>query len=87
MNLISNWQEILTKAWSIRFSIIAALFGSAEAFFLAMSDYAFGAPPGFFAGLAAMCAAAAVFVRLLDQPTIAPKDVLPPVDDTILPRV
>jgi hypothetical protein len=87
MNFISNWQEVLQKAWSVRFAIAAAVLGGMEAFFLAMSDYAFGAPPGMFAGLAALCGSAAVFARIWDQPTIAPKDVMPPVDDTLLPRI
>lgn len=86
MNPISNWQEVLQKSWSMRFTIAAAFLGSAEAFFLAMDDYAFGAPPGFFAGLAAMCSVAAAFVRLWDQPTIAPKVPAPPAD-IVLPGV
>ena len=86
MNLISNWQEVLQKSWNERFTIAAAFFGSAEVFFLAMSDYAFGAPPGFFAGLAAMCSVAAAFARILDQPSIAPKVPAPPAD-IVLPGI
>jgi hypothetical protein len=77
MNFISNWEEVLKKSWSVRFTIAAAFLGSAETFFLAMSDYAFGAPPGFFAGLAALCSVAAAFVRIWDQPSIAPKSPAP----------
>jgi hypothetical protein len=88
MNLISNWQEVLQKAWSVKFGILAAVLGGMEAFFLAMEDNLLGAPPGFFAGLAAMCAAGAVMARIMDQPNIAPKiENLEVPDDTILPPV
>ena len=73
MNLISNWEEVLRKAWSVKFGILAAVLGGMEAFFLTMEDNMLGAPPGFFAGLAAMCATGAVLARIFDQPNIAPK--------------
>lgn len=82
MNLISNWQEVLQKAWSVKFGILAAFFGAMEAFFLAMDDKTLGMPPGMFAALAAASSVGGVFARVLDQSKVTAPD-----DDTILPRI
>jgi hypothetical protein len=67
MKLIYNWKEVLQKAWSIRFSIAATLFGGLEAICTSMDDSILGAPKGLLAGVGALFAAGGIIARVLDQ--------------------
>ena len=67
MTLIGNWKEVLKKAWSIRFSILASAFSGLEAIFLAMEGSVTGLPVGLLSGIGATFAAAGVVARVLDQ--------------------
>ena len=67
MTLISNWKEVLKKAWSIRFSIAAALFGGLEAVCASLDDSILGTPKGLLAGVGALFAAGGIIARILDQ--------------------
>lgn len=67
MTLISNWEDVLKKAWSVRFSIFAAGFAGLEAACTAMEGMIPGVPKGLFAGIGATLAAAGIVARILDQ--------------------
>jgi hypothetical protein len=67
VTLISNWEEVLKKAWSVRFGILATVFASMEAFFTAMEGVIPGLPQGLLAGVGATLAAAGIVARILDQ--------------------
>lgn len=68
MQLIDNWDEILKKAWSVKFNIAATLFGSAEVV-VAMVEPV-GIPHGVFAGIAAAISIAANVSRIMAQKEI-----------------
>lgn len=63
--LIDNWQEILKKAWSVKFNIAATLFGAAEVV-VAMVQPA-SIPHGVFAGIAALISIGANVSRIMAQ--------------------
>jgi hypothetical protein len=65
MNLIENWQEIITKAWSVKFNIAATLFGAAEVVVAMVQPAAI--PAGMFAGIAAFISIAANVARIMAQ--------------------
>lgn len=65
MTLIDNWDEILKKAWSVKFNIAATLFGAAEVV-VAMVEPA-GIPHGVFAGIAAVISIGANVSRIMAQ--------------------
>ncbi len=64
MTLIEDWQKVLTKAWSVKFNILAIIFGATEAVLPQLQD---AIPPGTFAVLAALAAGASLVSRLLAQ--------------------
>jgi hypothetical protein len=64
--LISNWQEVLTKAWSIRFMLAAGFFSGAEFALPYMRDF-FPLDNGVFAALAFVSTAGGFISRLLAQ--------------------
>lgn len=72
MNLLSNWKAVLTKAWSIRFIVAAAILSGVEVA-LPMLEGVFAVPQGLFASLSGLASAAAVVARIFAQPDIAPK--------------
>lgn len=65
---VDNWQEILKKAWSVKFNIAATLFGAAEVV-VAMVEPA-GIPHGVFAGIAAAISIGANVSRIMAQKEI-----------------
>lgn len=75
MKRVSNWEEILKKAWSVRFGILAAAFGGIETFCLVLDKVFLDAPQGLIGGIGGVFAALAVISRILDQPTISPKEI------------
>lgn len=65
IELIDDWQAVLKKAWSLKFSVLAALLGGAEVA-VSMIQPA-GIPGGAFAGIAAGVSLAAGIARLVAQ--------------------
>lgn len=65
MKLVDDWDQILKKAWSVKFSILAALFGGAEVAVQLVKPASI--PDGVFAGIAACVSIAATLVRVLQQ--------------------
>lgn len=73
MTLISNWREVLRKAWSVRFIIGAALLSGLEVALPIIQDQLVEAniiPRGALAVLSAVVSAAALIARLKPQPEI-----------------
>lgn len=67
MTLITNWKEVLKKAWSIKFAIAAAVFSGLEAVFMALEGTVPDVPQGLVAGMGATFAAGGIVARVLDQ--------------------
>lgn len=65
MQLLDDWDQILKKAWSVKFNIAATLFGAAEVV-VAMVEPA-GIPHGMFAGIAALISIGANVSRIMAQ--------------------
>lgn len=70
MTLIENWDEILKKAWSVKFNIAATLFGALEVVVALVQPASI--PNGVFAGIAAVISIGANVARVLAQKEIAP---------------
>lgn len=68
MDLIDNAGEVLKKAWSIRLSLLSAVFSAAEVALPFFGDFV---PPRTMAMLAVFTAAGAAAARLVAQPKIA----------------
>lgn len=64
MKLVTNWQLIISKAWSIRLMILAGLLSGVE---VALPFFAESLPRGPFALLSFAAVAAAFVARLLAQ--------------------
>ena len=64
MKLYENWKDILTKAWSVRFMALAAVFSGLEAMMAAVGPFL---PAGTFATLSFAATAAATVARLVAQ--------------------
>lgn len=64
MKLYPNWKEILRKAWSIRFMVIAAILSGVEVIFPLFHD---NIPKNLFAALSFMFVALAFISRLVAQ--------------------
>lgn len=69
MKLVENWDQILKKAWSIKFTIAATLLGAVEVAVQLIKPV--GVPDGVFAGIAAATSLAAGVARLLQQQEIS----------------
>lgn len=65
MHLIENWDAILKKAWSIKFSALSAVLGGLEVAVQMVQPA--GVPQGAFAGFAAMVSVAAAVARVMQQ--------------------
>jgi hypothetical protein len=65
MNLVDDWDTVLKKAWSVKFSIASALLGGAEVAVQLIQPE--GVSSGLFAGLAALVSMMAVGARILAQ--------------------
>ncbi len=70
MTLITNWKEVLKKAWSIKFAIVAAVFSGLEALFLALEGTLPEVPHGLMSGIGATFAASGIVARVLDQSVV-----------------
>lgn len=64
MKLLGDWKQILTKAWSIRFMVLAGVFSAAE---VIVPLYADAIPRNLFAILSGISVAGAFISRLLAQ--------------------
>ena len=68
MILLENWRLLIKNAWSVKFSVLAALLGGLEVMVQLWKPA--GMPDGLFAGVAAMTSVAAGIARLLQQQEI-----------------
>lgn len=66
MKPVANWRAVLTRAWSVRFIVLAALLSGAEVA-LPFLDGVLPVPPGVFAGLSALATGGAFLARLVAQ--------------------
>ena len=64
MTLYENWRDILKKAWSIRFMIIAGILSGVE---VALPFFEPLFPQGIFAALSGISVGAAFIARLVAQ--------------------
>ena len=67
MKLIDNARKVLRRAWSIRLSVLAAIFSAAE---VSLPFFTNLVPPNTMAVLAVFTAAGAAVARLVAQPTL-----------------
>lgn len=65
LELIEDWQAVLGKAWSMKFSILAAILGGLEVGVQFVQPA--GIPNGVFAGIASAVSLAAGIARLVAQ--------------------
>lgn len=63
--LLDNWREILTKAWSVKFTIAAVIFGAGEAIIAILQPV--GVPTGILAGLSLTASVGSIFARAMAQ--------------------
>ena len=68
MNLIDNASEVLKKAWSVRLSLLSAVFSAAEVALPFFTDFI---PPRTMAMLAVVTAGGAAIARVIAQPKLA----------------
>ena len=66
MKLLPNWRDVLQKAWSIKFMLLAAVMSGAEVIMQILQP-SNTLPPGIFAALAGVVTSAALVARLLAQ--------------------
>lgn len=66
MKLLDNWRDVLRKAWSIKFMILAALMSGAEVV-MGILQPSNTLPPGVFAALAGVVTSLALVARLMAQ--------------------
>lgn len=66
MTLLSNWRAVLSRAWSVRLIIIAALLSGVEVA-LPMLEGILAVPAGVFAALSGVVAASALLSRVVAQ--------------------
>ena len=64
MKLYDNWQDILKKAWSIRFIALAAILTGLEVLLPLFHE---SVPKNLFAALSFVCVSAAFVARLVAQ--------------------
>jgi hypothetical protein len=64
MKLYDNWKDILTKAWSIRFIILAGILSGLEIILPLFNE---SIPENLFAALSFVCVSAAFVARLVAQ--------------------
>lgn len=66
MKLLPNWRDVLAKAWSIKFMVLAAIMSGVEVV-MSILQPSNTLPPGVFAALAGVVTSAALVARLLAQ--------------------
>ncbi len=74
MTLLPDWQQIIRKAWSVKFMVLAALLSGCEAAVSILQPaIAESLPPGVFASLAGLVTAGALIARVLAQTEATPE--------------
>ena len=69
MTLVSNWKEILHKAWSVRLIALVVLFSGLEVA-MPFLEGVIDVPPGVFAAIAGLVSSMAILARILAQNNI-----------------
>jgi len=64
MKLISNWKDVIRKAWSVRLMILAAVLSGVE---VVLPFFSEAIPRGIFAGVSGLVVAAAFAARFFAQ--------------------
>ena len=62
MTLLPDWKDVLRRAWSVRFIVLAGLLSGAE---LVLPMFAHAIPNGIFAALSFLAVSAAFVARVL----------------------
>lgn len=70
MNLIEDFSVVLRRAWSIRLTLLSAIFSAAEVALPFFTDFI---PPRTMAMLAVFTAAGAAVARIVAQPNTIPQ--------------
>lgn len=65
LHLLPDWRQVLRRAWSVRLSVVAAVFTAAEVVVPIFSDVL---PRGLFVVLAFSASIGAAIARLVAQP-------------------
>ncbi len=65
MQLLDDWDKVLKKAWSVKFSIAAVLCGAVETIIALVQPV--GIPTGVFAGIGTLVSVGAIIARALAQ--------------------
>ncbi|WP_313592590.1 DUF7940 domain-containing protein [Agrobacterium cavarae] len=71
--LISNWWQVLKRAWSIRWIVLAGLLSGLEVFLPIIDGYV-EIPRGLFAALSGAATCAAFISRILAQKGVSDAD-------------
>lgn len=72
MSLVSNWQAVMTRAWSVRFIVLAAMLSGVEVTIQYLDGF-LGIPQNLFAALSGLASAAALVARVVAQESIPAK--------------
>jgi len=68
MTLLPDWKQVIRKAWSVKFMVLAALLSGCEAVVsILQPTIVESLPPGVFASLAGLITAVALVARVLAQ--------------------
>ena len=74
IELLPDWRQILTRAWSVRWLIVAGILSGLEvALQIAQPVIEPIVPKGLFSALAGLATAAALVARVLAQSNLPPK--------------
>ena len=73
MTLVANWRRVLSRAWSVRFILLAALFSGAEIALPYLDGY-LPIGRGVFAALTFAATAGAFAARLVAQSSVSGGD-------------
>lgn len=71
MELIKDAKQVLLKAWSVRFILLAGALSGIEVVLPGLAEHF---PPKTFAILTGLCTFAALVARVVAQPVSMPKD-------------
>lgn len=66
MKLLPDWKQVLQKAWSVKFMVLAAVMSGAEVI-MSILQPSNTLPPGVFAALAGVVTSIALVARLMAQ--------------------
>lgn len=74
MTLLDNWKDVLARAWSIRFMVLAIVASGMEVFLSIVDADFLGIPQGAFAALAAASTSVAMASRIIAQKDLSGGD-------------